>query len=331
MMAVVVAAGSAVAGPVVTTVCQVSDPVLEELSGLASDGTSWFAVNDSDDGAVRVQVLDRSCAVTRTITGGADPYDVEDLALAPDGTLWLADIGDNQRRRPTVALHALAPDGGSRLYRFTYPDGAHDAEALLLDAAGTPYVVTKEAIGSPLVYRPVSAPVEDGTVALEQVAKLSVGGTDTPGGPIKSAVVTRVVTGGAMSRDGRVAAVRTYTDAYLYPVPDGDLVKALKGDPVRIPLADEKQGEALAFEPDGSLLSAGEFGDGGTSSPVRSVSGAEALALPAPPTTTTTPPPAAAPTSTTPEGGSAPIWPVLAGGVAVLGLVALLVRRTRRR
>ncbi|WP_447006408.1 hypothetical protein ACRAKI_08000 [Saccharothrix isguenensis] len=327
-------AGSASAEPAVADVCTVTDPRLEELSGFASDGDQWFAVNDSDNGRLLIQVLDRNCAITRTITSPNNPFDVEDLALAPDGTLWAADTGDNGKTRETVALHAVSPDGSSRLYRLTYPDGKHDAEALLLDGAGIPHIITKETLGAPLVYRPASALSEDAPTPLEQVARVPISGSDTPGGPMQNSVVTRVVTGGAMSRDGKVAALRTYTDAYLFPVPDGDLAKALEADPVRVPLAGEPQGEAIAFDPDGTLLSASEFGNGGTSSTVRAVAGAAALAQPPAPTTTTTteaPAPGGDASAAPPASDSGSAWPVVGGGAVALVLVAALVRRSRRR
>ncbi|WP_367139157.1 hypothetical protein [Saccharothrix sp. HUAS TT1] len=325
-------AGSASAEPAVADVCAVTDQRLEELSGFASDGERWFAVNDSDNGSLQVHVLDRNCAITRTITAPINPFDVEDLALAPDGTLWAADTGDNGKTRETVALHAVSPDGTARLHRLTYPDGKHDAEALLIDANGIPHIVTKEALGSALVYRPAAGLSEAATTPLEQVARVSISGSDTPGGPLQNSVVTRLVTGGAMSRDGRVAALRTYTDAYLFPVTDGDLVKALEGDPVRVPLPDEPHGESIAFDPDGTLLSASEFGDAGASSTVRAVAGAAALAVPPEPTTTTEPLPPADDTSAAPPPAEPQSpWPVVGGGAVALVLVGALVRRSRRR
>ncbi|MCE6997639.1 esterase-like activity of phytase family protein [Saccharothrix sp. S26] len=333
VLGLVVTAGSASAEPAVVDVCAVTDQRLEELSGLASDGGRWFAVNDSDNGRLEIQVLDRTCAITRTITAPTNPFDVEDLALAPDGTLWAADTGDNGKTRETVALHAVSPDGSTRLHRLTYPDGKHDAEALLIDGSGIPHIVTKETIGSALVYRPAAALNEGAPTPLEQVARVSISTTTTTGGPLSNSVVTRLVTGGAMSRDGRVAALRTYTDAYLFPVPDGDLAKALESDPVRVPLPGEPQGEAIAFDPDGTLLSASEFGRDGTSSTVRAVAGAAALTVPPPPTTTTTTDaPAAAsgePAPPADEPGSP--WPVVGGGAVALVLVGALVRRSRRR
>ena len=89
-------------------------------------------------------------------TAAVDPYDPEDLAVAADGTVWLADTGDNRRTRATVALIALRPTAPTGIYRLTYPDGPHDAEALLLAPDGTPYVVTKEILGASGVYRPAA-------------------------------------------------------------------------------------------------------------------------------------------------------------------------------
>ncbi len=333
MLGLLATAGSASAEPAVVDVCTVTDQRLEELSGFASDGERWFAVNDSDNGRLQIQVLDRTCAITRTITTPNNPFDVEDLALAPDGTLWAADTGDNGKSRETIALHAVSPDGSARLHRLTYPDGKHDAEALLLDGSGIPHIITKETIGSALVYRPVSGLSEGAPTPMEQVARVSISGTDTAGGPLQNSVVTRLVTGGAMSRDGRVAALRTYTDAYLFPVPDGDLAKALEGDPVRVPLPGEPQGEAIAFDPDGTLLSASEFGNAGTSSTVRAVAGAaESAVPPAPaPTTTSADAPVAGDDTTPPAGDPASPWPVVGGGAVALVLVGALVRRSRRR
>src|SRR5690606_39375384 len=92
------------------------DERLAELSGLASNGQELFAVNDGGT-QVEVFVLDRNCRVQRTITAGIDPYDVEDLALAPDGVLWLSDTGDNGKSRDTVAVIKVRQDGSASLHR----------------------------------------------------------------------------------------------------------------------------------------------------------------------------------------------------------------------
>lgn len=257
--------------PAPETVCRLDDPTLAEVSGLVADDDRWYVVNDGGTD-VRVHVVDRNCAVSDVLTDPTDPYDVEDLARAADGTFWLADVGDNRGERDTVALHALRPGHESTLYRLTYPDGAHDAEALVLDRDGTPHIVTKSMTGTSAVYRPAAPLRSPGPTPLEKVGTLSVTPTATRGGPVGVAG-SLLITGGATSRDGRVVALRTYTDAYLYPAPDGDVVAALKRDPVRVPLPGEPQGEAIAFAPDGALVSASE----GVGNPIRVVPGAAGL------------------------------------------------------
>ncbi|MPY97189.1 MAG: hypothetical protein GEU97_04210 [Actinophytocola sp.] len=253
-------------------VCTVRDDRLAELSGLAAGASQWYAVADGGS-SLKVYVLDRSCTVRKVITGAIDPYDVEDLALANDGTLWLADTGDNSAKRDTVAVHTLRPDGTARLHRLTYPDGKHDAEALLLGPSGVPHIVTKTLLGTAEVYRPKARLRSPGPTPLVKVAEVTIPSSDTPGGPVGSAS-SALVTGGAVNADGSVIALRTYTDAYLYPAPDGHLVEALGREPVRIRLPREPQGEAITFTPDGTLLSAGEGGG----QPIRAVPGAVAKA-----------------------------------------------------
>ena len=94
--------------------CAVDDPRLDELSGMVvHDGGLWAV----SDGGRRVQVhrLDRrTCAVIDSRTADVDPYDVEDLAVGPDGALWVADIGDNDRRRDTVAASSSRRGGEPR-------------------------------------------------------------------------------------------------------------------------------------------------------------------------------------------------------------------------
>lgn len=257
--------------PAPERVCSLADDDLAEVSGLAADDRHWYAVNDGGT-SLEIHVLDHECTVVDVLENDTDPYDVEDLALAPDGTFWLADTGDNDKDRDTVAVHAVRPDGSAELYRLTYPDGAHDAEALLLDRSGTPHIITKNVLGASAVYRPAAALTEPGPTPLEKVGELSVTATDTPGGPVGTASSV-LVTGAASSADGTVVAVRTYTDAYLYAVPDGDVVAALRSAPVRVPLPNEAQGEAIAFQPDGTLVSVSE----GVASPVRVVRDAASL------------------------------------------------------
>ncbi|GAA4706807.1 hypothetical protein GCM10023215_54320 [Pseudonocardia yuanmonensis] len=331
LAAPVSAAPAALVPPAPEERCTVTDRRLVELSGLAvaPDGGVWAM----SDGGRRVALhrldLD-TCAVVGTRTAPLDPYDAEDLAIAPDGAFWVADTGDNDRVRDTVALLVLPPDGASRLHRLTYPDGPHDAEALLIGADGVPVVVTKEVSGTAGVYRPAGPLAEPGPTPLVRAGSAGFPRSETRGGPIGS-LGAFTVTGGATSAGHEVVALRTYTDAWLYRVPpSGDLVAALQGMPLQVPLADEPQGEALAFLADGTLLSGSET-RGVDRGALRAVPRAvEAALAAAPAEPTAAPPPAATP----PE--PAPDWlpAVIGGGVAVvvLGLLAgAMAMHGRRR
>jgi hypothetical protein len=244
-----------VAGP--TTQCQITDPRLGELSGLVAVDDQLVAINDGGE-QVSVFLLDAACQVADVHTAAVDPYDPEDLAVAADGTVWLADTGDNDAIRATVALIALRPDGSASIYRLSYPDGPHDAEALLLAPDGTPYVVTKEILGASGVYAPASALADGGTVAMAKVAAVNMTFTGTTGGPVGQAGQL-LVTGGAVARDGSALALRTYTDAYVWKLTGSDVAGALASAPVRTPLPDSPQGEAISFSADNlSLVVASE-------------------------------------------------------------------------
>ena len=133
-----------------------------------------------------------------------------------------------------------------------YPDGPHDAEALLLDGRGRPFVVTKEPLSGG-VYTPAGPLTSRRPTALRRVATLSFLPTGSAGGPVGAASQV-LVTGGSVSADGRLVVLRTYTDAYVWSAPDGDIEVALSGSPRRIPLPATAQGEAVAVAPDGRSL-----------------------------------------------------------------------------
>jgi len=302
--------------------CSVTDPRLPEISGMAVDGDTTLVVDDGGDQVV-VQELDASCAVVGERTAAVDPYDPEDLALGADGTVWLADTGDNRLSRATVALIALRPDGSSQVFRLTYPDGPHDAEALLLAPDGTPYLVTKEVLGASEVYRPEGALDPGAAVALTKVADLPLTLTGTEGGPVGRAGQL-MVTGGAVSPDGAELALRTYTDAYVWSLTGSDVAGALGTPPVRVALPPSPQGEAIAFAADGrSLVVSGE----GLPAAVTVLPAVGALS---PAAATAPADPAVDPAATAPA--DAPLSPWAAGAIAVVAAAVLVfgVGRLRR-
>jgi len=235
-------------------ICNITDSRLQEISGLAAVDTGYLAINDSnpDPSVMRIFRLDGQCKVTGTTAYPSDARDPEDVAVAPDGTVWVADTGDNDAKRTTVALWKLAPGEKTPvIHRLTYPDGAKDAEALLINGDGTPVIVTREA-GKPGIYVPSGplVPRSNAGVALRRVGQfeLPASQTSNPLGQIGRSVVS----GGATAPDGKRVALRTYADAIEWDVPDGDVVKAITtGKPRVTPLPNEPQGESITYSRDG--------------------------------------------------------------------------------
>ncbi|WNV74362.1 hypothetical protein [Geodermatophilus sp. DSM 44513] len=313
--------GAAAAAPAPpATRCQITDPRLPEVSGLAEVGDRLLVHNDGGDG-LQVFELDGTCAVVAVRSAPVDPYDPEDLAVGADGTVWLADTGDNTGVRTTVALLALRPDGSTSVYRLAHPDRPRDVEALLLAPDGTPHLVTKEVLGASAVLRPVSALVEDATVGLTEVAGVDLLLTGTPGGPVGRAGQL-MVTGGAVSPDGRSVALRTYTDAYVWPLTGSDVAGALAGEPLRVALPATPQGEAVAFTADSSaLLVAGEGLPGDVT----------VVPLPAAAPPAGAPPADGAPAGADADGGIPPVATALVAAAVAGVLVWLAGRLSRRR
>ena len=328
----------ALAATAPVTRCVLDDPRLDEASGLVETPSGPAVVNDSGNATV-VYTLDPDCSVGSARPVGVSGRDVEDLARTADGTLWLADIGDNDGTRPSIALIRVPVRGAPDVRRLVYPDRPHDAETLLLPADGRPVIVTKDLGGRSGVYTTDAPPGTGSATPLRHVGEFVVPVSGTDGGPL-GPFGRGLVTGGALSTDGRVAAVRTYTDAWLYPVTgsDGsadDVVTALRRTPVDVPLPGEPQGEAIAFTADGTLLSTGEAGrsrSGGTApASLRAVPGAVALV---PPPTAAPPPAVVAAVPTPPDTrgtGLLAVWTAGVAAVLVVGVpVVALVRRGRR-
>ena len=319
--------------------CALADPRITESSGVAA--ASWsddvvFTHNDSGDGARFFAVDARSCATraAHTVRGAAN-LDWEDMArgAAPDGTpvLWLADIGDNRARRRSVVVYEVAEPGPSAAggtvavrsrWTLTYPDGAHDAETVLVDPeTRRPVVVTKDSTGGrSRAYRVPPA----GSGVLEPVADLDVRALE--GGGLVG--LAGALTAGATSPDRTTVVLRSYLSAWAWAASPGEaLGTVLARPPQRLELPVGRQSEALSFTRDGRALWATSEGAGSplTLVPLDPASPAPPAAAPVGP-----PPP---PTATGPPSGSSRRTKLLGAGAVVLAgtflTISALVRRRR--
>ena len=239
VVAALLSSALAAAGP--TVVLRLQDPALLESSGLAVSARHQGIVWTHPDGGTVAQVMavDRSGDTVATLTlKDIDPYDPEALAPGGDGrSLWLGDIGDNSEQRPDVSAFLVTEPRRlvdrtvpARWFRFAYPDGPHDAEALLVDPATGRLMIATKSFGDAGLYRAPSQLVteDEGVNRLERIA-------DVP----------PLVTDGAFLPDGSFV-LRTYSDAHVYDRP-GHEVDAFALPP-------QPQGESVAADGDGTVL-----------------------------------------------------------------------------
>lgn len=223
---------------------------LLETSGLAASALHpgvFYAHNDSGD-APRFFAIDGSGKeLGRYEVDGAFAVDWEDAASGPcpaGRCVFFADIGDNLAKRSSATVYRVtepaAIEAGvhhlpGEALTFSYPDGSHDAETLLVHpSTGEIFVVTKVVLGPSTLYR-FPMPLTPGVpVVLEKV-----GTVEPPGGLAR-------FTGGSIHPKGAGILLRAYTALYFFPT-KGTVAETLAGEPCSVPVAVEKQGEAVEW------------------------------------------------------------------------------------
>ena len=231
---------------------------LTEASGLAASRANAGVVWSHNDSGGRPEVFaigEDGADRGRWRLAGAAAVDWEDMARGPGAgsqdVLYLADIGDNVAVRPTITVYR-APEprvgpgrtggtvAGVEALTLRYADGPRDAEALLADpVSGDLVIVTKTPGGTGGVYPVPQAAAPGSPVTIRRTATVAV-----PDG--------ERVTGGDVSPDGSLVALRTYGRVLVWDRAAGrSVAEALTGRPCRAPAPTEVQGEALAFTPDG--------------------------------------------------------------------------------
>jgi hypothetical protein len=255
---------------------RVENNSLTEVSGIAisrkNPGVIW-AHNDSGDGArLFAMKIDGTHLGTFSLPG-ARAIDFEDLAIGPGPEqgvdyLYVADTGNNELTRKVVAVYrvpepAVALDGdpvsqrleGVEELPMNFPQGRHECETLMVDPLTSDlYLVTRNRRASGAGFSTIfrnPAPQETGVpVTLEAVTRFAV--------PAE-------IKGGDMSRDGQMILLRPHSmnrrrKAILWRWDRTESLSQTLAQPgAPVAAAFERQGEAIAFSPDGqSYYTVGE-------------------------------------------------------------------------
>lgn len=244
---------------------------VSESSGLiasrATPGAYWTH-NDSGDGPFIYAFDTRGESFGIFRVNGAQSRDWEDIAIGPGprsdrSYLYIGDIGDNDSVRQEIIVYRVAEPAltsatrkltkkapgvteQAEAIRLRYPDGKHDAEALLVHpVSGHMYIVTKVVIANPVVYEAAPPFAADVPVTMTRIGEVRV-----------PSLFGGVITGGSISPDGRRAAFCDYFQGYELVLPAGsrNFNDIWKQRMVGFDLGKRKQGEAITYRLDGKTL-----------------------------------------------------------------------------
>jgi hypothetical protein len=234
----------------------IDDSSLAELSGVAASrknpGLLWV---HNDGPRSELYLWSTNGLFYGTFTFSQAMSDFEDIAIGPGPQpntdyVYGGDIGDNTSIRTEIHVFRFPEPRvtqssselisvGETVITLVYPDGAHDAEGLLVDPiTGDLFIASKE-IGIFHLYKATQAQLNSGDVV--QLALVQNGAF----GP---------VSGGDISPDGTQIVLRYENEARLWQRRPGESVEAALGrvgekiPVVGIPL--EPNGEGISFAPD---------------------------------------------------------------------------------
>jgi hypothetical protein len=258
-----------------STVGKLEDSEITESSGIAASkcqANVFWTHNDSGDEAFIFAIGPTGEKLGTWRVPAATNYDWEDIAATreSDGKcyVYIGDIGDNGTKRDDYVIYKLAEPQATtataqsskrspveterpETIRYTYPDGKHNAETLLVDQrSGTFYIVTKRYSGPARLFK-----LRKGSNIAEKLGEIAL-----------PAVPNGSVTGGDISPNGDRVVLCDYSAIYEYVLPKAGSVDAFFSiSPTVQRAGDRNIGEAITYSPDGTSL---YLTSEGTNSPV---------------------------------------------------------------
>lgn len=232
---------------------QVDTKDVKEASGLASSATlpgHYWTLNDSGNKPEVYLFNEHAHLISIFKLDGAANRDMEEIAegIGPvkgKHYVYAADIGDNDGIRKHIRIYrfrepettpekqvTVTPD----VLSLKFPDGARDAETLLIDPIGKKiYIVSKREIHVSL-YKTDNLFFKDGDKAgLQKLITLPY----------------TWVTSGDISKDGHHIVIKTLTDIYYWHRNSNETVEQAMAKPAKqLPYVIEKQGEGITITPD---------------------------------------------------------------------------------
>ncbi|MEO8011857.1 MAG: hypothetical protein ABI650_09460 [Dokdonella sp.] len=259
----------------------ITDPSLDEISGIASSRRAdqrYWVHNDAPRPAELQAIDETGASVARLRIEGVRAIDWEDIAsYTIDGKPWLliGDIGDNAGVRKDYELIAVEePDLAGKTsmlsikpswrLRFRYPDGAHDCEAMAVDAIRREILLINKHTPLAVYSLPLGPSTKgQGTVVAKKLLNLDSipqAGVDERKARFPAARFSGSPTGLDIDASGRRAVLLTYRDIWVFSrAPHENWAQAFARKPQRTTLPPMAQAEAIGFDRAGhSIFVSGE-------------------------------------------------------------------------
>lgn len=221
--------------------------LMDEASGMVESRTIVRHLWVQEDGGniAQLHLIDINGKFVKRIALPFANRDWEDLGIGPGpetgvSYLYMADIGDNNARNSACYIYRFPEpkSAGESVttvdkITFKYPDGARDAETILVDPATKDiFIVSKRESKARLYKLPYPQSITE-TITAKYLGELPIFGP----------------TGGSVSVDGSEILIRTYLDVNYWYRTDNQSMEnlLLNNTPKTLKIDLEQQGEAVAF------------------------------------------------------------------------------------
>lgn len=249
---------------------RIDSPEIRESSGVAASQCQrdvYWTHNDSEGDAFLFAIDGRGRKLGTWRVTGAKNHDWEDIAAfrnkSGECELLIGDIGNNTRARGEFVIYRFAEPKvddstrnstrrkpisteTARAIIVFYDRAPQDAETLMIHpASGDIYVIDKRITGAAGVFRLNANYSPNGRNELRFIGELSV-----------PAIPNGLFTGGDISPDGQRVIVCDYFNAYELKLPENaaDFDEIWKQKPIVVALGARDQGEAVAYNADGTAI-----------------------------------------------------------------------------
>lgn len=235
-------------------VATISNPLLEEISGLAFSRKhpNLIYIHTDSGGEAAVYLMDSlGNELGKLELEGIENRDWEEIAVGPgpngQSYVYVGEIGDNLAKHDEVIVYRFPePDrvqSGTVAVEaaiLTYPKGARDSETMMVDPLdGRIYILSKRDDKNSLY-------------SIDQEAFEKAGETEMKD---HFNLPFTMSTAGDISADGSKILIKNYQSIFYWEREEGeDLLDVLKRDPIELPYNPEPQGEAIGFSPSGATF-----------------------------------------------------------------------------